>query len=164
VVELVDALDSKSSSERSVGSSPTRGTIFFREENGSFVGVPKARSLPRSRLGSFALLGHWFESEPSVGTIFSSKKRILFWRSSATRAGSLNARISTASSFWFESDPGTIFFKDENGSFIGVPQARSLPRSMLGSFASLGLWFELSPSVMSFVLLLSSSPQCTDAQ
>jgi hypothetical protein len=142
----------------------TRGTIFFREENGSFVGVPQARSLPRSMLGSFALLGHWFESEPSVGTIFSSKKRILFWRSAATRAGSLNARILTSSSFWFESDPGTIFFKDENGSFVGVPKARSLPRSRLGSFELLGHWFELSPYVMSFFLLLLSPPQCSEAQ
>jgi hypothetical protein len=45
---------------------------------------------------------------------------------------------------WLESItlPGSIFFKEENGFFVGVPQARSLPRSMLGSFASLGLWLE----------------------
>jgi hypothetical protein len=33
---------------------------------------------------------------------------------------------------WLESITllGSIFFKEENGFFVGVPQARSLPRSM----------------------------------
>jgi hypothetical protein len=76
VVELVDALDSKSSSERSVGSSPTRGTIFFKEENGSFVGFPQERSLAASMYGSVAALGLGFDPEPLLGIIFSSEKRI----------------------------------------------------------------------------------------
>jgi hypothetical protein len=97
VVELVDALDSKSSSERSVGSSPTRGTIFVWRSTATRAGSLNARIAPSSRF--------WFESRPLLGTIF-------VWRSAATQAGSLNARIAPSSRFWFESRPvlGTIFF------------------------------------------------------
>jgi hypothetical protein len=47
----------------------------------------------------------WIIFDSENGHHFSAKKRILFWRSTATQAGSLNARISTLSSFGFESRP-----------------------------------------------------------
>jgi hypothetical protein len=70
MAELVDALLSGSSAARRGGSSPLQGTIFFFEENGTFVGVPQARKLPRSILGSFASLLQWFEYRSFLSTTF----------------------------------------------------------------------------------------------
>jgi hypothetical protein len=58
---------------------------------------------------------------------------------------------------------GTIFLFEENESFVGVLQARSLPRSMLGSFASLGQWFDFRPLLGAIFLSSAniSSPKST---
>jgi hypothetical protein len=70
MAELVDALLSGSSAARRGGSSPLQGTIFFFEENGTFVGVPQARELPRSILDSFASFLQWFEYRSFLSTTF----------------------------------------------------------------------------------------------
>jgi hypothetical protein len=88
------------------------GTIFFKEENGSFVGVPQARSLPRSMLGSFASLGLWFESITLLGTIFFKEENGFFVGVPQARSLPRSMLGSFASlGLWFESIMllGTIF-------------------------------------------------------